>query len=257
MTPRKGSLFFLHLLQFDFPRTHRTTETTFVATLVLVVVVLTRPPEARHHSDHINLVYPRTTASAKMCQNWQNMVDAFGKRPFPWQKAIITHLNLMTCPTSGIPASPTFLCAPTGGGKSIARDSFAAGQGNVSWCISPLLSLGADQVIKINANSANGDGAVVAFHLDHYRQPAQQRSICQRISQITGVSNTTVCITSSPQALVNNKLYYGLYRDLLRNDLLKLLTVDGLQLFVSYAALQNDCHASSATTKKEPLSTTL
>jgi superfamily II DNA helicase RecQ len=187
--------------------------------------------------DHINPQYTHVPLPVlKMCQELSeiSMVDAFGKRPFPWQKAIITHLNLMTCPTSGIPASPTFLCAPTGGGKSIARDSFAAGQGNVSWCISPLLSLGADQVIKINANSANGDGAVVAFHLDHYRQPAQQRSICQRISQITGVSNTTVCITSSPQALVNNKLYYGLYRDLLRNDLLKLLTVDELQLFVQF-----------------------
>jgi hypothetical protein len=34
--------------------------------------------------------------------------------------------------------------------------------------------------------------------------------------------------------LVNNKLYYGLYRELLQKDLLKLLTVDGLQLFVQF-----------------------
>jgi hypothetical protein len=88
------------------------------------------------------------------------MIDAFGKRPFPWQKAIITHLNLMNWPTSDIPPSPTFLCAPTGGGKSIACDYFAAGQGYISWCILPLLSLGADQVIKINKNSAHGYGAV-------------------------------------------------------------------------------------------------
>jgi hypothetical protein len=54
----------------------------------------------------------------------------------------------------------------------IARDSFAAGQGNVSWCISPLLSLEADKVIKINENPACG--AVVAFHLDHYCHPTQQ-----------------------------------------------------------------------------------
>jgi hypothetical protein len=122
---------------------------------------------------------------------------------------------------SGIPPSPTFLCAPTGGGKLIARDSFSAGQGSVSWCISPLLSLGADQVIKINANSANGDGAVVAFHLDHYPQPSQQRDICRRIAMITGSSNSTVCITLSQQALVNNKLYFGLYRSLIDKNLLK------------------------------------
>jgi hypothetical protein len=125
------------------------------------------------------------------------MFDAFGKSPFPWQRAIITHLNLMTCPSSGIPPLPTFLCAPTGGGKSMARDYFAAGQGSVSWFISPLLSLGADRVIKINANSANGDGDVVVFRNDHYPKPSQQRDICRRIALITGTSNSMVCITSS------------------------------------------------------------
>ena len=75
-------------------------------------------------------------AVLQMCQELSemSMFGAFGKRPFPWQRAIITHLNLMTCPTSGIAPLCTFLCAPTVEGKSIARDSFAAGQGRVSWC---------------------------------------------------------------------------------------------------------------------------
>jgi superfamily II DNA helicase RecQ len=187
--------------------------------------------------DHINPLYTSVPLPVlQMCQELSeiSMIDAFGKRPFPWQKAIITHLNLMTCPASGLPSSPTFLCAPTGGGKSIARDSFAAGQGSVSWCISPLLSLGADQVIKINDNSVRGDGAVVAFHLDHYRHPTQQRAICKRVAKINGLSKTTVCITSSPQALVNNQLYYALFRELITKDSLKLLTVDELQLFVQF-----------------------
>jgi hypothetical protein len=187
--------------------------------------------------DHVNPQYTDVPLQVlQMCQELSeiSMFDAFGKRPFPWQRAIITHLNLMTCPASGIPPSPTFLCAPTGGGKSIARDSFSAGQGFVSWTITPLLSLGEDQVIKINANSATGDGAVVAFHLDHYPHPPQQRDICARILRITGQSSSTVCITSSPQALVNNKQYFALYRSLLDKDLLKLLTVDELQLFVQF-----------------------
>jgi hypothetical protein len=103
--------------------------------------------------DHVNPQYTDVPLQVlQMCQELSeiSMFDAFGKRPFPWQRAIITHLNLMTCPASGIPPSPTFLCAPTGGGKSIARDSFSAGQGFVSWTITPLLSLGEDQVIKIN-----------------------------------------------------------------------------------------------------------
>jgi hypothetical protein len=59
--------------------------------------------------------------------------------------------------------------------KFDACDYFAAaGQGGiVSWFISPLLvTFGADQLIKINENLACGDGAVVAFHFDHYCQPA-------------------------------------------------------------------------------------
>jgi hypothetical protein len=57
------------------------------------------------------------------------------------------------------------LCAPTGGGKLIARDSFAAGQGNVSWRIFPLLSLGADQVIKINSVTLLNDELSVSILL--------------------------------------------------------------------------------------------
>jgi hypothetical protein len=60
-----------------------------------------------------------------------------------------------------------------------------------------LLSLGADQVIKINQNSAIGDGAVavVASHLDYYCHPAQQKAIAECIAKITGNSNSTVVIT--------------------------------------------------------------
>jgi hypothetical protein len=124
------------------------------------------------------------------------------------------------------------LCAPAGGGKSTARDSFSAGQGFVSWTVAPLPSLG--EVIKINANSATCDGAVVAFHLDHFPHPAQQRDVCQRIVRITGHSSSAVCITSSPQALANNKQRFALCRSLLDKHLLKLLTVDELQLFVQF-----------------------
>jgi hypothetical protein len=102
-----------------------------------------------------------------------------------------------------------------------------------------LLFLGADQVIKINQNLAHGNGAVVAFYFNYSHQPAQQQAICQCISQITGIYNTTVCITSLPQALVNNKLYYGSYCDLLCKVLLKLLMADELQLLAWFN------HASS------------
>jgi hypothetical protein len=99
----------------------------------------------------------------QMCQELSkmSMFDAFGKRPFPWQKAIITHLNLMTCLSCLWHPSIADLLV-----RSYRRRK-VDGQGFVSWTVAPLLSLGEDQVIKINANSATGHGAVVAFHLDH------------------------------------------------------------------------------------------
>jgi hypothetical protein len=88
-------------------------------------------------------------------------------------------------------------------------------------------------VIKINANSANGDSAA-AFHLDHCPHSFQQRDVCWRLALLTGASNSTACITSSPQAPVYNKLYSDLCRTLLHKNLLKPLTIDELQLFVQF-----------------------
>ena len=159
------------------------------------------------------------------------MWDASGKRPFHGKKGHHRSPQLGDLPYLWHPSIAYYLLAcalapPTGGGKLIStRDSFAAGQGRVSCCISPLLSLGADQVIKINAHSANGGGAGVAFHLDHYPHPSQQCDNCWCAALITGASNSTVCITSSPQALTNNKLYFGLYRTLLDKNSLKLLMI--------------------------------
>jgi hypothetical protein len=79
--------------------------------------------------DHINPQYTSVSLSVlQMCQELGEilMIDAFGKRLLSWQKAVITHLNLMTCPTSCIPPPPAFLCAPTGRGKLISCDYVAA-----------------------------------------------------------------------------------------------------------------------------------
>jgi hypothetical protein len=53
----------------------------------------------------------------------------------------------MACHPSqgGLEPSSAFLCHPTGGGKSLVRDTFAVAQNGVTWCILPLVSLAADQ----------------------------------------------------------------------------------------------------------------
>jgi len=73
---------------------------------------------------------------------------------------------MMTNPRSGVPPGAVLLCQPTSGGKSITRDAFAACQGGVTWSISPLLALGADQESKINTNAKQLDNQkIVAIHL--------------------------------------------------------------------------------------------
>ena len=88
------------------------------------------------------------------------MKESFGRDSYSWQRRIVTHLNLMTTRSRCVIPSTTLLCAPTGGGKSLARDTFAAGQSGVSICICPLLALGADQVSKI---------ACISLYPEYYR----------------------------------------------------------------------------------------
>eukprot|EP00978_Attheya_sp_CCMP212_P023878 scaffold74070_cov67-Attheya_sp.AAC.1 len=69
----------------------------------------------------------------------------------------------------GIPPAAVLLVCPTGVGKSLVRDTYAAGLGGIHWSISPLLSLTADQESKINSMVIQDDGAIIAVHLDFYR----------------------------------------------------------------------------------------
>jgi hypothetical protein len=64
-----------------------------------------------------------------------SMTSAFGLDPFPWQEDVVSHLNLMHSEESGIDPGGVLLVRPTGGGKSLVRDSFATGVGGVHWYI--------------------------------------------------------------------------------------------------------------------------
>ena len=162
------------------------------------------------------------------------MKGAFGRDSYSWQRRIVTHLNLMQTHSRCVIPSTTLLCAPTGGGKPLARDTFAAGQSGVSVCICPLLALGADQVSKINAHSCVGDGSIRAYHLDAFKDTLLQQQFCDQICGVSRESQTTIILMTSPHALIRNKKFYEMFLKLLRQKTLTLLTVDELQLFVSF-----------------------
>jgi hypothetical protein len=58
----------------------------------------------------------------------QTMQRAFGFTPFAWQDDILCHLFKMASARHSVAPAPTFLCQPTGGGKSLVRDVFASGR---------------------------------------------------------------------------------------------------------------------------------
>jgi hypothetical protein len=101
------------------------------------------------------------------------METAFGCTPYGWQEDVVCHLLKMTNRRLGIPPAPVFLRQPTGGGKSLVRDTFAATQGGITWRITPLLSLSADQKAKINIKASRNDDSILAIHLDEFTTDAR------------------------------------------------------------------------------------
>ena len=90
----------------------------------------------------------------------------FNVTPYTWQTEAILHMVMMNVPLGGVSCAPLLLVRPTGGGKSLVRDVYSIIRAGVCLTITPLLSLGADQVEKIKINSKNSSGSIGAIHLD-------------------------------------------------------------------------------------------
>jgi hypothetical protein len=162
------------------------------------------------------------------------MQDAFGYTPFAWQDDILCHLLKMASTSHSIAPAPTFLCQPTGGGKSLVRDVFASGRGGVTWCIGPLLALGADQESKINKRSLSNDGKTFALHLDEYRTEAQLFGIWEELNAYTRQSELAVVVLTSPQILCSSSTIRNMFMTMLDSGALQLLCVDEAHLFVQF-----------------------
>ena len=176
-----------------------------------------------------------------------SMRNGFGLTPHPWQDAIGSHLNKMLCSASNIAPGPVMLCQPTGGGKSLVRDTFAVAHGGITWCISPLLSLAADQVTKLQQQAALSS-IVAMIHLDeeHTRDASKLRQLCLQLASIPKSSSSTIIVFSSPQILVNNLLVRNLFHTLSLNhddskkNGLTLLAIDEVRLFAQFGLYFQD-----------------
>jgi superfamily II DNA helicase RecQ len=163
------------------------------------------------------------------------MKTAFGCTPYKWQEDAICHLLKMADRRLGIPPTPVFLCRPTGGGKLLVRDTFSVIQGGITWCITPLLSLSADQKAKINIKAAQNDGTILVAHLDEFTPDAKPQGICRCLDALSVQSGLSVVVLCSPQAFGNHKIYRLLFKKLCDNDKISLLLcIDEVHLFVQF-----------------------
>jgi hypothetical protein len=83
-------------------------------------------------------------------------VDGHGYMPYPWQ--ISTTAHILSTP------DPVLLVRATGGGKSAVHNTLGLIREGVSLTIVPLLSLGADQVQKLQLMKQNQDLPIFSEH---------------------------------------------------------------------------------------------
>jgi len=87
----------------------------------------------------------------------------WGLTPYPWQLEAVTKWLDQTIPESSAFPAANLLCRATGGGKSMTFKAFGAVTGGVVLIIVPSLSLGADQMLKLEQAK---DKSVTGLHLD-------------------------------------------------------------------------------------------
>jgi superfamily II DNA helicase RecQ len=144
-------------------------------------------------------------------------------------------MTLMNVPKGRVDCAPVLLVRPTGGGKSLVRYIYSILNAGVCLTITPLLSLGVNQVEKIGLKSNNSFGSIAAIHLDEIRAKHQQQAIVKSILLQPKSSNTSTFLFSSPQALVKEgSVWIGLIDQPIASERLTIVCVDEVHLFVHF-----------------------
>ena len=132
----------------------------------------------------------------------QSCYNTFHKVPYQWQTAVGSSILRFNASSIGIKQ----LCIrPTGGGKTLLFTGIALCIPGITLCITPLLSLGADQTRKL-LHSTKGNNKITAFHLDEMPPMAVKRLLTILTSKDdknkdNNMTEKTILLFSSPQFL--------------------------------------------------------
>ena len=161
----------------------------------------------------------------------QTCIKTFAKTPYAWQTDVgsfILGCHLLTSPLKCL------LVHPTGGGKTLLFTSVAACIKGITLCITPLLSLGADQVQKITWKTSETDKSIIGFHLNELTD-AQLLELKNYLSTLPSTTTKTIVLFSSPQCIVSdNGPAADLMSEIIVNNKIRFIVFDEIHLAVRY-----------------------
>ena len=142
----------------------------------------------------------------------QTCIKTFAKTPYTWQTDVgsfILGCHLLTSPLKCL------LVHPTGGGKTLLFTSVAACIKGITLCITPLLSLGADQVQKITWKTSETDKSIIGFHLNELTD-AQLLELQNYLSTLPPTTTKTIVLFSSlvQRSIVSDKIRFLVFNEI-------------------------------------------
>ncbi len=124
---------------------------------------------------------------------------------------------------------------PTGGGKSATHDVTGLLLGSCVVRTSvPLLSLGADQTVKIKRYENENTLPVTPIHNDKEKDPSEHDWIIKGHMGPPLDATETVLLFASPQAIVQSGSWQSAIKNLLQRRRLRLIAVDEYHLFAKF-----------------------
>ena len=152
----------------------------------------------------------------------------------PPQIDVLTRLAMMKFKASLLKPSSILFVHPTGGGKSLVRDVHSVLFRGVSLTVVPVLSLGADLSEKVRQKASQGCGRVISIHLDEIQNSVDALEIIESIESLPNNTQKTIMLFASPQALIDKLHWKRFVNRLIKNNMLRFIAVDEIQLFVHY-----------------------
>ena len=156
----------------------------------------------------------------------------FNKYPREWQLRVGGRIISDICTNVEIRQ----LCVqPTGSGKSLLFQTIASFLKGVTLCLSPLLSLAADQVNKLVINTRGTDSTIIALHMDESER-GDDTEILDLIKNLKDTS--TLFLFCSPQCIANK--FPEFFNSLIADGLIKFVVVDEVHLFTHFGRTFRD-----------------